>query len=133
VPLSTLKHAELTERIIGVYYEVYRELGHGFLESVYEEAFAVALRQNRLTFQRQVPLKVWFRGAVVGEFKADFVVERVVLVELKPAKVLSEAHQSQLLNYLNATDLEIGLLFNFGVRPRFLRRVLDNQRKAYRG
>ena len=81
-----LKHRELTEKIIGVFYEVYNELGHGFLESVYEEAMAVALPQAGLKLERQVPLRVTFRGAVVGDFRADLLVENAVLLELKAAR-----------------------------------------------
>ena len=128
-----LKHAEITERLIGLFFEVYRDLGHGFLESVYEEAYGVALADSKLTFVRQMPITVWFRGRRVGEFRADAVVEGVVLLELKAARTLTEAHQTQLINYLNATDVEVGLLFNFGPHPKFLRRVLENERKGNRG
>jgi GxxExxY protein len=128
-----LKHARITERLIGLFFEVYRELGHGFLESVYEEAFAVALAQSGMRYSRQVAIAVWFRGSQVGQFKADAVVEDAVLVELKAAKQLTEAHQTQLINYLNAADIEVGLLFNFGPHPKFLRRVLENDRTANRG
>lgn len=128
-----LKHAEITERLIGLFFEVYRELGHGFLESVYEEAYGVALEESGLEFKRQVPLSVSFRGRTIGEFRADAIVEDAVLVELKAARALAPSHEAQLLNYLSATNLEVGLILNFGPRPKFLRRVLENARKAYRG
>ena len=83
-----LKHAQTTQRLIGLFFDVYRELGHGFVESVYEEAFAVALEESGLRFERQVPLTVWFRGRLVGNFRADVVVEEAVLVELKAARIL---------------------------------------------
>jgi len=110
--------------LIGLFFDVYHELGYGFLESVYEEAFAVALEESGLKFQRQKPLRVWFRGRLVGTFRADAVVEEVVLVELKAARILGPTHEAQLLNYLKATNLTVGLLLNFGPRPKFLRRVV---------
>ena len=127
-----LKHNQITERLIGLFFEVYRELGHGFLESVYEEAFAVALEESGLSFSRQVPLTVWFRGRLVGSFRADAVIEDAVLVELKAARALAPPHEAQLLNYLMATNLSVGLIFNFGPRPKFLRRVVENKRSARR-
>jgi GxxExxY protein len=131
-PHIELKHAQITERLIGLFFDVYRELGHGFLESVYEEAFAVALEESGLRFSRQVPLTVWFRGRLVGSFRADAVVEGAVLVELKAARALAPPHEAQLLNYLMATDLTVGIIFNFGPRPKFVRRILEKDRKAYR-
>ena len=128
-----LKHAEITERLIGLFFEVYRDLGHGFLESVYEEAYGIALEESGLDFKRQVPLTVSFRGKTVGEFRVDAIVESAVLVELKAARALAPTHEAQLLNYLSATNLEVGLILNFGPRPRFFRRILENDRKTYRG
>jgi GxxExxY protein len=117
-----------------LFFDVYHELGYGFLESVYEEAFAVALEESGLHFERQKPLTVWFRGRLVGTFRADAVVEDSVLVELKAARVLGPSHEAQLLNYLKATKLTVGLIFNFGPRPKFLRRVLEvRSENDYRG
>ena len=124
-----LKQHELTERIIGLFYDVYNELGHGFLESVYEQAPAIALAQVGSAVERQVPVLVWFRGRQVGDFRADMVVERKVLLELKAARTIDEAHEKQLLNYLRATDIEVGLLLNFGIKPQFRRLVYENERK----
>jgi len=124
-----LKQHELTERIIGLFYDVYNELGHGFLESVYEQALAIALAQAGSAVERQVPVLVWFRGRQVGDFRADMVVERKVLLELKAARTIDEAHEKQLLNYLRATDIEVGLLLNFGIKPQFRRLVYENERK----
>ncbi|HSO76121.1 MAG TPA: GxxExxY protein [Blastocatellia bacterium] len=124
------KHRELTEKIIGVFYEVYNELGHGFLESVYEGAMLIALIESGLKTANQVPTPVWFRGRMVGDFKADILVERAVILELKAARALESAHEAQLLNYLRATDIEVGLLLNFGVKPQFKRLAYDNDRKA---
>ena len=124
-----LKHKELTETIIGVFYEVYNELGHGFLESVYERAFEVALTSKGLNVLRQIQVPVWFRGQKVGDFVADVLVNKSVLLELKAARTLDSAHEAQLLNYLRATEIEVGILFNFGVKPEFRRLAFDNSRK----
>ncbi len=127
-----LKHADLTDKIIGVFYDVYNELGHGFLESVYEDSFAIALRQAGLAAQQQVAVPVWFRNHKVGDYRADMLVENSVLLELKCAKCLEAAHEAQLLHYLKSTHIEVGLLFNFGVRAQFRRLLFDNERKNIR-
>jgi GxxExxY protein len=123
------KHAELTEEIIGVFYEVYNELGSGFLEKVYEEAMAMVLRSKNIEFQRQVPVPVWFRGVRIGSYEADLVIAGQVLIELKACKSLDPSHESQLLNYLRSTDIEVGLLLNFGPRPQVRRFAFENERK----
>ena len=127
------KHQEITEKIIGVFYEVYNELGHGFLESVYEKSFEIALTSIGLKVCRQIEIPVWFRGNQVGAFTADMLVEGSVLLELKAARALDISHQAQLLNYLRATEIEVGLLFNFGLKPEFKRLIFDNPRKSIRG
>jgi GxxExxY protein len=88
--------------------------GHGFLESVYEQAMTIALTQAALGVERQIPLQVMCRGEIVGDFRADVLVERAVLLELKAGRDLDPAHEAQLLNYLRATKIEVGLLLNFG-------------------
>jgi GxxExxY protein len=127
-----LKHAGLTDRIIGIFYDVYNELGYGFLESVYEESLLIALREAGLAVDRQVPVPVWFRNHKVGDFRADLLVESCVLLELKSARILESAHEAQLLHYLKSTEVEIGLLLNFGSRPQFRRLLFDNERKKIR-
>jgi GxxExxY protein len=130
---SKLLHAELTEKIIGVYYEVYNEIGHGFLESVYSNSMHRALTQAGLSAEREVAIPVFFRGWDVGQFKADLVVNRLVLVELKAAHNLDRSHDAQVMNYLRATELEVGLLFNFGgAKPQFRRIVFENANKKIR-
>jgi GxxExxY protein len=129
---ESLKHHELTEKVIGVFFDVYNELGHGFLESVYEEALAVALGEAGLEVQRQVPVPVWFRRRQIGDFKADLLVDNKVLLELKAARTIDLAHEKQLLHYLRATDIEVGLLLNFGTKPQFRRLVCENERKRIR-
>jgi GxxExxY protein len=127
-----LKHADLTDKIIGVFDAVYNELGYGFLESVYEESLVIALREAGLPVERQVPVPVWFRSHKVGEFRADLLVESKVFLELKSARVLESAHEAQLLHYLKSTEIEVGLLLNFGSRPQFRRLIFDNKRKKIR-
>lgn len=108
------RHTEITEAVIGCAFEVIKELGPGFLESVYEKALLLALHQKGLTAVAQYPLKVSFRGENVGEFFADILVEQKVLVELKAIKMLAPEHQAQLINYLHASGIDVGLLINFG-------------------
>ena|SRR5215469_6396353 len=130
---SKLLYAELTEKIIGVYYDVYNELGHGFLESVYSNAMGRALAQAGLAVQREVSVPVYFRGWDVGHFKADLVVNGCILIELKAVQALDRSHEAQIINYLRATELEVGLLFNFGgSKPQFRRIVLENANKKIR-
>ena len=126
---GNLKHRDLTERIIGVFYEVYNELGHGFLESVYEKAFDIALTAKGITVLRQIEVPVWFRGQKIGDFTADMLVEKSVLLELKAGRSLDPAHEAQILNYLRATEIEVGILFSFGLKPEFKRMAFDNTRK----
>ena len=127
-----LKHRELTEKIIGVFYDVYNELGHGFLETIYEQALAIVLAQAGMKVERQVGVSVWFRSQQVGDFRADMRVDGKVLLEIKAARAIDQAHEKQLLNYLRATDIEVGLLLNFGVKPQFRRLVYENERKKIR-
>ena len=126
---TELKHGLVTDKILRVFYEVYNELGHGFLESVYHRSFMVALESVGLNARSRVDIPVWFRGRQVGQFEADIVVENCVLLELKAARVLDSSHQAQLLNYLRATEIEVGLLLNFGEKPEFKRLIFDNPRK----
>jgi len=127
-----LQHGELTEKIIGVFYDVYNELGYGFLESVYEESLVIALLETCLKVERQLVIPVWFRGHQAGQFRGDILVEGKVLLELKSTRTLEAAHEAQLLHYLKSTEIEIGLLLNFGSRPQFRRLLFDNHRKKIR-
>ncbi len=124
-----LKHADLTEKVIGIFFSIYNELGHGFLESVYEQAFSVALAENGIFFQRQVAVPVWFHGQKIGDFRADLLVDGKVIVELKTGREIDPAWEKQLLNYLRATEIEVGLLLNFGPSAQFRRYVFENERK----
>jgi GxxExxY protein len=128
-----LLHAELTEKIIGVYYDVYNEVGHGFLETVYRKGMQIALAEAGLLVQNEFPIPVWFRGQEVGIFRADLLVANCILLELKAVAALDRAHEAQLLHYLRATEIELGLLLNFGgTKPQFRRLVFQNENKKTR-
>src|SRR5258705_6306234 len=123
------KHAEITRKIIGVFFDVFNELGHGFLESVYQKSLELALNASGISVRRKIEVPVWFRSNRVGDFEADMLVEGCVLLELKAVRCLDSSHEAQLLNYLRATDIEVGLLLNFGLKPEFKRLIFDNARK----
>jgi GxxExxY protein len=127
-----IKYKEVTAKIIGVFFEVYNELGYGFLESVYQKSLGLALQGAGLQACWPISIPVWFRGQHVGHFEGDMLVDKCVLLELKAVRYLDGSHQAQLLNYLKATDVEIGLLLNFGIKPEFKRLLFDNPRKAAR-
>lgn len=130
--IDGLRHGALTKKILGVFYEVYNELGHGFLESVYHRSLALALESLGLNVCNRVAIPVWFRGHQVGYFQADIMVEKCVMLELKAVRTLDSAHRAQLLNYLRATEIEVGLLLNFGEKPEFKRLIFDNSKKKSR-
>lgn len=121
------KYADLTEAIIKCFYKVYNELGYGFLEKVYHNALLIELQNEELKVESQKPVKVSYQGDVVGEYYADIIVEDVVILELKATETVTEAHEFQLINYLKATGLEVGLLLNFGKKPQVKRKVFTNQ------
>lgn len=121
-----LLHKEISDKIIKAFYNVYNSLGYGFLEKVYENSMMIELRKLGLTVQRQVPIKVFYEEQLVGEYFADIIVEGNIIVELKATENLCEAHEFQLINYLKATELEIGLLLNFGKKPQFRRKIFTN-------
>lgn len=127
-----MKHKDVTDRILKGFYAVYNQLGYGFLEKVYERALAIELRKLGLQVVCQHPIPVHYDGQVVGEFFADVVVNDLVVVEIKAVRTLATEHEAQLLNYLNATSYEVGLLLNFGPKPEVKRKVFDNERKRYR-
>ena len=123
------KHEAITDIILKSFYEVYNELGDGFLESVYETALYIVLAGHGLCVDQQKDIPVVFRGKVVGDFRADLIINEKVIVELKAVKVINPAHEAQLINYLKATNIEVGLLLNFGRKPEFKRLIFDNKRK----
>ncbi len=123
-----LIHRETTDRILRSFYEVYNELGNGFLESVYENALFLELKDSGLEVERQKDIPVLFKGTNVGDFKADIVVDGKVIIELKAIQRLDKVHEAQVINYLKATGIEIGLLLNFGPRPEFKRIIFNKER-----
>ena len=129
---TDLKHGLITDQILQVFYDVYNELGHGFLESVYHRSLVIALKSTGLKVCSQMDVPVSFRGHRVGNFVADVLVENCVLLELKAARKLELSHEKQLLNYLRATEIEVGLLLNFGEKPEFKRLIFDNLKKRTR-
>src|SRR5689334_19288885 len=129
---ADLKYFELTQKIIGIYYDVYNELGSGFLESVYQKSLALAHESAGLRVFSHIGIPVRFRGRQVGQFERDVVGEKCVLLEWRAARVLGSAHQAQLMNYLRATEIEVGLLLNFRPQREFKRVAYDNIRKKIR-
>ncbi len=120
------KYKELTEKIIGVFFKVYNKLGYGFLEKVYENAMMIEFRKEGIPAVAQSPIEVLYEEETVGQYFADILVANEVIVEIKAAKNLLIEHEAQLLNYLKATDIEVGLLLNFGPKPEIKRKVFDN-------
>jgi GxxExxY protein len=116
-------HAELTERVIACAYDVYNQLGFGFSEKVYENAMMIKIAQKGLEAVQQAPVNVFFEKQLVGEFFPDILVENKIIVELKAVSTLLKAHEAQLVNYLKATGIKVGLLVNFGERLKIVRRV----------
>ena len=124
-----MKHKELTERIIKIFYRVYNTLGYGFLEKIYENAMMIEFRNARIPAESQSPIEVIYENEIVGEHAIDILVDDKIIVELKAAKALMPDHHAQLLNYLKATDIEVGLLLNFGPEAEISRKIFDNHRK----
>ena len=123
------RYKELTEKIINIFYKVYNRLGYGFLEKVYENALMIEFKKEGIPVISQSGINVLYEGEIIGEYSADILVANKIRVEIKASKRLVEEHEAQLLNYLKATDIEIGLLLNFGTRPEFKRKAFDNSRK----
>ena len=124
------RHSELTGKILGAFFELHKELGFGFSEKVYEGALEVLVKELGLIVERQKDIFVYFHGKTVGEYGADLIVNGVVLLEIKSVEKLTAAHDAQLLNYLKATEIEVGLLLNFGRQAEFRRKIYDNSRKG---
>lgn len=122
------KHTELTDKIIKAYYKVYNTLGYGFLEKVYENAMFIELKKMNLFVQKQKNISVFYESEEVGDYYADLIVDEKVIVELKAAEGLCEEHECQLINYLKATEFEVGLLFNFGKQPELRRKIFSNKK-----
>lgn len=122
-------YKEETDEIIEAFYEVYNTLGYGFLERVYQNALYQELKRRGFDCKAQQQIKVYFKGLEVGEYYADILVNDHIILELKAADRLCREHELQLINYLKATEMEIGLLLNFGERPQVRRKIYTNDRK----
>lgn len=127
--MKNFPHQELTKSIIGIYYNVYNELGFGFLEKVYHKALLIELKKNGYKIDSEKKVKVYYKNEVVGEYIPDIIIDDVVIVELKCVEYLTDIHENQLLNYLKATDCEVGLILNFGKDPQFIRKIFTNDLK----
>ena len=128
--MEGMQHSALTDAIICCFYSVYNKLGYGFLEKVYENALAIEMESRDIAVRAQFPIAVRYEGQIVGEYCCDLIVEERVIVEIKAAKQLLLDHEAQLLNYLKATEVEVGLLLNFGPKPEVRRKVFNNDRKS---
>lgn len=128
--MTDLLHKEISKPILKVFYDVYNQLGYGFLEKVYQNAMYFELKSQGYKVEAQKQIKVYFRNQLVGEFYADLLIEDAIIVELKACEHLVNSHIAQLMNYLKATQIEIGLVLNFGETPEFKRLVYTNNRKS---
>ena len=126
---ESYKHTEITEKIIKAFYNVYNKLGYGFLEKVYQNAMYFVLKSLGYKVEAQKQIKVYFKQQLVGEYYSDLLVEDKVIVELKACDLLMNIHVAQIMNYLKATEIEVGLLLNFGEEPEFKRLIYTNDRK----
>lgn len=120
---------ELTSQIIKAFYKVHNTLGFGFLEKVYENALMLELQENGFQVESQKPIDVYYHGKIVGEYFADLIVENKVILEIKSAETISQAHESQTINYLKATRIEVGLILNFGRSATLKRKVFSHNKK----
>ena len=127
-----MKHEEITNKIIEAFYKVYNALGYGFLEKVYLNALYIELIEMGFKVDKHKTVVVYYKGNIVGDYTSDLTVENVVICELKTSESLCEGNENQLINYLKATEIEVGLLLNFGKKPEIRRKVYDNDRKSWR-
>ena len=127
--MKNFPHQELTKSIIGIYYNVYNELGFGFLEKVYHKALLIELKNNGYKIDSEKKVNVYYKNEIVGEYIPDIIINDSVIVELKCVEYLTDIHENQLLNYLKATDCEVGLILNFGKDPQFIRKIFTNDLK----
>ena len=123
------RHSELTDAIINAFFHVYNALGFGFLEKVYRNALIHELKKRGYQVESEVKIKIYYDGVFVGEYIADIIVNGLVILELKSASAIAPEHEAQLLNYLRAANIEVGLILNFGPKPEIKRKVFDNSRK----
>ncbi len=121
------KHSDITDKIINAFFKAYNKLGFGFLEKVYERAMIIELKKHNLTVETQKPIRIIYDDQVIGDYYADIVVNGLVIIELKAVECIMPEHEVQLVNYLKATEIEVGILLNFGKEPQFRRKVFTNK------
>ena len=130
--MGDLLHRNLSDTILKIYFEVYNELGYGFLEKVYQNAMYFELKSQGYKVEAQKQIKVYYKSQLVGDYFADLLIDDSIILELKACECLKDEHKAQLLNYLKATEVEIGLLLNFGTTPEFKRSIYTNDRKKFK-
>lgn len=130
--MKIFPHQELTKNIIGIYYDVYNELGYGFLEKVYHKSMLIELNKRGYEVESEKKINVFYKNEIVGEYVPDIIVNDSVIIELKCVEYLIETHENQLLNYLKATKCEVGLILNFGKDPQFIRKIFTNDLKKHK-
>ena len=128
---ANYKHSEKTDKIIKAFYTVYNRLGYGFLERVYENALVIELAKLGMEARKQVPVKVYYEGNEVGSYFADLIIDNLIIVELKACDGFIDQHEAQLTNYLRASEIEVGLLLNFGPKAQVKRRAFNNEYKTF--
>jgi GxxExxY protein len=122
-------YKDKTEKILKCFYKVYNTLGFGFLEKVYQNSLLLELTKQGFQCESQKPIKVRYENTIVGDYYADIIVDECIILELKAMESLCVEHEYQLINYLKATEIELGLLLNFGKKPEFKRKIFTNDHK----
>jgi len=126
---KSYKHSELTDAIINAFYHVYSALGYGFLEKVYVNALIHELRKRGFDVKHKIAIKVYYDGVIVGEYEADLLINDLIILEIKAAEAIAPEHEAQLLNYLRATGMEVGLILNFCPKPQVRRKIYETARQ----
>ncbi len=128
---DNFKHSDITGKVLKAYFNVYNKIGYGFYEKVYENALTIELKKMNLKCENQKPISVYYDDEIVGSYIADMIIEDKIVVELKAVEGIIEQHEIQLVNYLRATEMQVGLLLNFGTEPQYKRKVLSNEFKKH--
>ena len=127
--MDGLLHKKITDDILKIYYDIYNQLGYGFLEKIYQNAMFLELKKKGYKVEAQKPIKVYYKNQLLGEYFTDLLIEDKIILELKACELLMNVHIAQLMNYLKATEVEVGLLLNFGEKAEFKRLIYTNDRK----
>lgn len=124
-------HSDLTGKILKSFFNVYNTIGFGFPEKIYENALIIEFKKAELSYEKQKSIRVYYENEIIGSYFADLIVEDKVIIELKAVEMIIAQHEVQLVNYLRATSVEVGLLLNFGPEPQYKRKVLSNEFKKH--